>query len=200
MNDDTNQTTYTDNPGQPAGAQNDGDTDFESLVNEFSNQTPQPQPTVQQPDIGKLLEGIKPVVQYVQDDARSKAAAAEDASVDAAVGYLKADENLAEIDDTLVKGFLQNRYTDDKSFRDAYDNRGQNAAAWDAALDSARDLMTEKVGSLPSGQMKTDIEAAEATVRGTNPTVTDAADEKALVRSYVNMTDQEWAEEKANSE
>lgn len=164
MDDQKTQTT----DGEDTSSEANGNTDLNELVKEFNDDPPKPQP-----DLAKLTKAIEPLARYVEDDRRTKAAEREQETVKSSIQFLKEDDALKEMDDDLVEGYLHTLYSKDEKFRSAYDKRGDNPDAWNAALEDARPKLAEKVKDLPGNKVRSDVEAATAAVRGASAEAPD---------------------------
>ena len=191
-----NETTTPQNAGTiaaPAGQS--ATSDLDRLLAEHDagkTQTTSPDYATVKP----LIDAMKPVAQYAEGKMREEQNAAIAKSVSDAVSFVKSDETLKPISDKLVKGFLQDRYSEDASFKGAYDNRSKDPKAWDAALQSAQKDFKTEVQTLNGQSLRSDVEAATAAVRGAGRQPSnDGA--KATPGKLRKMSDAEFAEFKA---
>lgn len=201
---DTDQTQVIDDSEDTSGESTQAaETDLDALRaewNETTEQKPQPKPQpapkqvertepapVEQPDYGKLIDAIKPVVSHIESERAQKQQAEAKKEVETAVAAIKG-EDLGQVDDEVAEGFLLARYNHDNSFREAYNQRQSNPNAWTTALDGARNAFKEKMA--PFTSVRTDIEAATAAAEGQS---TGEADQQVSNDDLMKMSDAEFA-------
>lgn len=186
---DDNQQQSASNPSDTGAADsNSADADLDSLMNEW-NQTDAPPPAAApQPDVGKLLNSLKPVVQYAESSMLKEQQQEQEEFINGAVSFIKEGEGLAGMDGDIVEGYLYSRYNKSADFKTAYDSRGSNPDGWNKALEEAR---TDFAGRTGKTDVRSDIEAAKAAVRGSS----DAApsDEGPSAKDLNTMSDTAFA-------
>lgn len=195
-----------DDAPQP-GVESKGSEDSESLdslLSEFEtgNQAkPQPdksEPAKPQPDLARTshsdlartLRGMKPLIDYVQDEMDHKADETVKKEVGEAISFLKEANELKEVKDIVVRGLMEALASEDKEFATAFKERQSNPNAWKQALSKGRDWVVEQIKDLPGSQVRNDLEAAQAAVAGQ---VDETPDESGpSVAEKIVMTSSEW--------
>jgi len=140
-------------------SQPEADTDDKSLdelLSEFEVNPPEPEkPQKPDPDIAERLAALEAV----------EAQRSYKAGIEGAVQSLKADEFVGKFTDRAVNGFLHALAADNPKFRQSWEQRGQSPDAWRQSLSWAKKEF-RKDFRLPDDQLTSDIEAAQASVRG----------------------------------
>lgn len=169
----TTEAPNTANGGQPARAETgSAGADLDGLLKEF--ETPNPGTASPRADMS-VLKAIKPVIDYVDTEMKTKAKSALDEDIKKAVGFVKEDESAKALPDKLVRGFLEGHAVEDESFARAFQNRQADPSTWQAKLADARKALAEEIKSLPGNMVKSDVEAARAAVAGRSEPVGDTA-------------------------
>ncbi len=172
----------------------EGEFDYESLLQE---QQAKPQPAQPDPAVAKLVEEFKPIAQVAKSHMEHEAAKAEQETISQAIEVVKADESLSGVSDKIVEGFLNLQYIRDNAFKEAFDNRAGNPAAWNSALKAASESLSGEIGSLKSTNDADDTAAALATVKGTSETEIEKELE-VKPKELFAMSDHDFAEFKRN--
>lgn len=176
-------TTQQTSTGNAAGS---GVSDLDRFLTEFTESEKPSQPT---PGLEKFVEVVKPVVEYAESKRREELITAEKKSVQDAVDFVKNDEGLKTVSNRLVKGFLQDRYAEDPSFKTAYDNRSKDPKGWESALNGAKTEFKTELATLSGNTVRSDVEAATAAVRGSAKVTTE---QKVDAASLMDMSDFEF--------
>lgn len=207
MEPETEQTTLTDGGQGRSEAGNSGDSDLNSLLQEYEEGTtkaapaqPAPAPTTVKPDLSEL----KPIIDFVEQQKTQKTQETFNQDVDKAVDTLAGQESLEALPKDLVRDMLVAHAFNNADFDKAFQNRADNPAAWDTALKGAEGVLAEKVKGLTVQQQESndrgDIEAAVATVQDvTDPTAEDL-DEGPTVAQKIGMSDTQWRDYLAEKE
>ena len=187
--DDTQQQSVSNPSDAGAAENNSADADLDSLMSEWNQTDEPPKATAPQPspDVGKLLNSLKPVVQYAESSMLKEQQQEQEEFINGAVSFIKEGEGLAEMDGDIVEGYLYSRYNKSADFKAAYDSRGTNPDAWNKALEDAR---TDFAGRTGKTDVRSDIEAAKAAVSGSS----DAApsDDRPSVKDLNTMSDHDF--------
>ena len=144
-----------------AAAVEPAETDVDKLVAEFETGGKKDYSLVK-----PLVDVIKPLASYVQQQRVRDENAEVAKSIDAAVSTIKSVDNLKDVSNKLVSGYLQGRASEDAEFAAAYQNRNKNPAAWQEHLVKARVDFMEDIKSINERNLRSDVEAAAAAVRG----------------------------------
>jgi hypothetical protein len=183
-----NDTLTPDDDLPVPGVESDADMDAAALLAEYQEgKTPPPEPPA--PDNTELFKQLKPIVEYAQTSMRTDAAKAEQDAVDSAVNLVKEEEALANVPNSIVEGFLQNQYTRNPDFKTAYDKRVESPDGWNQALGKAKEALAEEIGHINPANVKDDVEAALATVKGTSETDIEDAQDIKSVDEMMSMSD-----------
>jgi flagellar motility protein MotE (MotC chaperone) len=174
--------------GQSEGA-NSGDSDLNSLLNEYQEGTkPAVEKTVVQPDLSKL----DPVIRFAEAEMQRTQRESIEKDVSAAVDRVAEAEKFQSLPKTLTRRMLVAYAFDNKDFDTAFNNREQNPAAWDAAIAKAQEELSSEVEGLNfASSDRDDIEAAKAAVDGVVDVSSDA-DDGPSAAELSNMSDTEW--------
>lgn len=194
----TTETPNTTNGGQTARTEiGSAGTDLDGLLNEFESPKPVTQP---RPDIS-VLKAIKPVIDYVDTEMKTKAKTALDEDIKKAVSFVKEDESVKALPDKIVRGFLEGHAAEDPSFAQAFQNRQADPNTWQAKLADARKAFSEEVKGLPGNMVKSDVEAARAAVAGSRSEPVGDKQPSAVELSRMSQRefDNYWKQIAANS-
>ena len=165
--------------------------DVDRLLAEFETGTkPETAPRNDVPLVKPFIEAMKPVAAFAERKMREEQDAEARKSVDHAIGVVKEGDDLKDIPDRVVRGFLRDLYNEDADFRAAHDKRGENAKAWNAALVKARESFTEDVKTIAGKNARSDVEAAKAAVRGSGRVTETKTDENP--EALFNMSDADF--------
>ena len=153
------------------GASEDSES-FDSLIQEFESKTGDQSQTVDKS--GAVLRALKPVIEYVQDDRAEKQQATLNKDLGDAVDFVAKGKGLDKLPKPLLRGLMEAYAVENKSFAQAFQNRGPAPSEWQAQLETGRTWAEGQMKGLLSGDTKgrDDLEAAKAAVAGTE---TDAA-------------------------
>lgn len=154
-----------DKPASAAGA---ATSDVDRLLSEF--ETGKTQSKTELPTIKPILDAIKPLATFAQRKMQEEVSTAAKKSVADAVSAVKSLDDLKEVPDRIVRGYLQDRYVEDAEFRTAYDKQGENPQAWQGQLTKAREAFSEDMKFVSAKSVRSDVEAAKAAVRGAGKT------------------------------
>lgn len=141
--------------------------DVDRLLSEF--ETGKTQLKTELPTIRPILDAIKPLATFAQRKMQEEVSTAAKKSVADAVNAVKSDD-LKEVPDRVVRGYLQDRYVEDPNFRTAYDKQGENPQGWQEQLTKAREAFAEDMKFASAKSVRSDVEAAKAAVKGAGKT------------------------------
>ena len=165
--------------------------DVDRLLAEFEAGTkPESAPKTDIPLVKPLIEAMKPVAAFAERKMREEQDAETRKSVDHAIGVVKEGEDLKDIPDRVVRGYLRDLYNEDADFRAAHDKRGENAKGWQSALVKAREAFSEDVKAIAGKSARSDVEAAKAAVRGSGRVAEPKTEEDA--EALFNMSDADF--------
>lgn len=159
--------TKADGGAADSKAPASADSDIDRLISEFDTaKAAGAESRVDLNQVKPLLDAIKPIATFAQAKMREERQTAEKESVGKAVSFVKAGDDLKDVPDRLVKGYLQDRYVEDNEFRTAYDNRAEKPSAWQSELEKAKTEFTTDIKSMTTTSLRSDVEAAKAAVKG----------------------------------
>ena len=166
-----NETTTTETTGNAGNSKGSSISELDRFLNEHTEGA-KTQTTTQPVGLDRFVEAVKPVVEYAETKRMEEMRAVEQKSIDAAISFVKGDD-LKTVPDRLVKGFLQDRYVADQSFRSAYDNRTKDPTSWNSALTGAQKEFKADLSTLGVNASRSDVEAATAAVRNSGRVVSE---------------------------
>ncbi len=192
----------TGNDGrQTAGTELDASKDsesFENLIKEFDSKTGDQSQTADKS--GAVLRALKPVIEYVQDDRAEKQQANVDKELSDAVDFVAKGEGLDKLPKPILRGLMEAYAVENKSFAQAFQNRGQAPSEWQAQLATGRTWAEGQMKDVVSGDTKgrDDLEAAKAAVAGTETNAASSDDNDLPSTSAMfNMSGAAWQTFKA---
>jgi hypothetical protein len=144
-----------------------GESELDSLLREY--ETTAPAATSGSADVGKVLNHLKPVVDYAKTSMDKDRQDAVDQDIAKAYEFMQETEELKGLKPTHIRGFMEAYALENPSFAKAFHERAQNPESWKAALESGRNWLKEEIGGMgkSNGSDLTDLEAAKAAVAGT---------------------------------
>lgn len=159
---------------QPGGAEAaaSGESELDTLLKEYeTDRTPETKPNG---DVGRVLKGLKPLVDYAQDRMAKDQADAVQGDLDNAFKFVTEQDELKSLKPAVVRGFLEAYGVDHPDFAKAFQNRKAQPEAWNEALGKGRDWLKEEFSGFSKSDERGDIEAAQAAVTGTTDQVPEA--------------------------
>ena len=176
---------------QPGGAEaaSSGESELGALLKEYeTDRTPEAKPNG---DVARVLQGLKPVVDYAKDRMVKDQNDAVQSDLDNAFKFVTKDEELKGLKSTVVRGFLEAYGIDHPDFATAFQSRGKNPEAWNDALSKGRDWLKEEIAGFSKSSDREDLEAAQAAVSGTTDQVPNAKDGPSPAEMF-DMSDVDW--------
>jgi hypothetical protein len=178
----------TDGQALPVPEANN-DASLDELLGEF-NEPQTPERAKPQGD------ELSRVVEFVDDMAAKESQREFNEAVGTAVESIKKDEAAAKYPDRMIRGHLNALADENPQFRDAFQNRTKNPNAWKKSLEWAGKEFHKDISSLPDDQITSDLEAAQASVRGISNEAPDAPKRKTSAE-LTSMGDAEFQAYKA---
>lgn len=194
-----NETTTTQNAANGGADGKSVTSELDQLLAEHDGSRSKPQPQNDFATVKSALDAVKPVVEYAQGKMQEEQQQAIKKSVDDSVAFVKSDDALKGLPDRIVRGFLQDEYAHNPSFKSAYDNRMRDPKAWEAAQASAQKSLAAEVSTIGRVDPRSDVVAATAAVRGTGRAPTSEAG-KVDPRQLRKLSDTDFAAFKAEEE
>ncbi len=181
-----------------AQAAKSGDTALDQLLADWQQQgnstnadSSQSQGTVSG---ATVLETLKPVVEFAQNELTSKSAQQVQNDMDAAVTFLNEDETLSGLKGSMAMGMLEAYAREDPTFAKSFEQRGESPLQWRQHLEKARDWVKETVVEFSGGEkqesVRDDLEAAKAAVQGQTIRAENTSDGPSAFEMF-NMSDTE---------
>ena len=149
-------------PNGAADAPPSGTPALDQLLAEFDQ--PKPGATAARPDA--TLAALKPVIEFASQELQTRRADAVNKAVDDTVGQLLDGEQFKGYPKDLGRAYLELHGAKNPAFSEAFNKRATDPDGWKRAFDSAKGGFQEFVKSLPGSTVRTDIEAAVASVQG----------------------------------
>lgn len=174
-------TTETPNPadGAPngtAGGSAAGTADFDRLLAEYTTGTKSTD-TKPSADVGKVLNELKPVIDYAQTELAERHKTALKKDLDEAINFVKEEEGVKDIPPKVIRGMLEGYASEHEEFAQAFQNRAKDKAGWQAQLAAARKAVAEDLRELaPGTRVVSDVAAARAAVSGNSSTPPPSGD------------------------
>ena len=166
----TTETTQTADGGAPApaGGSAAGAANLDALLKEFDGGKPEtPKPTI--PD------DVKPVIEWARSEMTNRQIESVQKDVKDAISFVKEDESIKDLPDKMVRGMLEAHASEDPTFKQAFENRSKDPAAWKAKLAEARTAVAKDLQPLGLGsKVSSDVLAARASISGAKPNPGDA--------------------------
>lgn len=170
-------------------AASSGESELDTLLKEY--ETDRTTDTKSNGDVGRLVKGLQPVIEYARDRMVKDQNDAVKADLDNAFKFVTEQDELKSLKSSTVRGFLEAYGVDHPEFATAFQNRGKNPEAWTEALTKGRDWLREEFSGFSKSSDREDLEAAQAAVTGTTDQVPDAKDGKTPKEMFA-MSDVAW--------
>ncbi len=146
------------------------DATLDELLGEFNEPTPE-----QAKPPG---DDLSRVVDFVDNMAAKESQREFDDAVGSAVEAIKKVDAASKYPDRMIKGHLNALADENPQFKNAFLNRDKNPTAWKKSLEWASKEFTKDISSVPDDQITSDLEAAQASVRGISNEAPDAPKRK----------------------
>jgi hypothetical protein len=141
---------------------------------------------------------LLPVIQFAQGQMVEKVKAEVEKEVETAVNAIAGQEEFKDVPKRVSRGWLEAWAMETPSFKAAYNERKVNPKGWQAALQEAAQGFAEDVKGFASkgGNLRSDVEAAKAAVRGASNTQPPPQKAKSAAELR-RMSDREFKQYKA---
>ena len=185
------QTVAKDTPNPASsGTASDGAqvSPLDALLNEWEGTSGEQPATTVAPQQNVTSNDLRDVVNFAKEQRERQLKQEFDAAVSTAVQAAKGD---LEIDDRLVRGFLEVEYQENPNFATAWQNQQTNPAAFKALLGEMNGKLSNVIGAKQAETVAEDRRAVEAAIRGASPGAANAealSDEKKLVGELAGMS------------
>lgn len=115
---------------------------------------------------------LLPVIRFAEGQMVEKVKAEIDKEVETAVSSITSQDEFKDVPKRLARGFLEAWALENPEFKTAYEQRKANPRGWQSALAAAGQGFAEDMKGIGSkgGNLRSDVEAAKAAVRGTSST------------------------------
>jgi len=187
-------TQQTDNPSDVTGTaapstgnQSPG-TGADPLLAEFDRET-----TTRQP--ASIPQELLPVIRFAEQKMVQEVKADIDEEVKSAIGTLKGQEEFKDVPDRIARGFLESYAQENPDFKKAYNDRKSNPKGWASAKEEAGKVWSEDMKGWGGQTVRSDVEAARASVRGTSSAPPPPTRQKSTAELN-KMSDHDFAEYK----
>lgn len=157
------------------------------LLAEFDSATTRATPSIPQ----ELL----PVIKYAETQMVKEVKAEIDGEVKSAIGFLKSQEEFKDVPDRVARGYLESYAQENPSFKKAYDQRKSDPKGWQSAKEEAAKAWQEDMQGWGGRTVRSDVEAAKASVRGTSSAPPPPQRQKSTAELN-KMSDHDFAEYK----
>ena len=136
-----------------------------------------------------------PVIKFAESQMVEKVKAEIDKEVDGAITAITSDEQFKGVPKRIARGFLEAYAQETPEFKSAYEARKTNPKGWQAALETAGKGFAEDMKGFGGSTVRSDVEAAQASVRGTSSAPPPPQRQKSTPEMN-KMSDYEFAEYK----
>lgn len=185
-------TQQTDNPSDvtgtatPSTGNTTPGTGADPLLAEFDSATTKPTAIPQE---------LLPVIRFAETKMHQEVKAEIDKEVDSAIGHLTGQEEFKDVPKRLARGFLEAYAQETPEFKKAYNERKANPKGWQSALEAAGQSWQEDMKGWGGQTVRSDVEAAKASVRGTSSAPPPPQRQKSTAEMN-KMSDHDFAEYK----
>ena len=164
--------------------------ELDSILDEWGK-SPSNEPDKVRDAVGTTLKSLKPVIDFARTEQSRREVEVLDKDLNAALDFM-AEEN-KDLPKRWMRGFLEGYSLENQDFANAFNDRGQNPSAWKGQLSKAREALPEWLKELPGSTVRSDLEAAKATVSGTSTTEpTEADPDEAQAIDLMEMPEAEY--------
>lgn len=120
----------------------------------------------------QIPQELLPVIRFAEGQMVEKVKAEIDKEVETAVSSITSQDEFKDVPKRLARGFLEAWALENPEFKTAYEHRKANPKGWQSALSAAGQGFAEDMKGFGSkgGNIRSDVEAAKAAVRGTSNT------------------------------
>lgn len=176
-------------PQGASEASTGGPADLDSLLKEF--ETPKAgKPEVKSAPL-EVLTKLKPVIQFAEARMAKEAKDEIDTSIKSAVDFVKEEEVIKDLPDTVVRAMLNSTVIENPKLLDAWNGRTNDPKAWNAALAEARKIVTENLKPVIEKRVPSDINAARAAISGVASTQGETPTGPTPAEKF-RMSEREW--------
>lgn len=127
-------------------------------------------------ELNALLGAMKPIAEYAETSMRRDRETSLNNDVENAVKFMQEAEEAKALPKRMVRGYVEAYAIETPSFKEAFINRGTNPDGWQQALSKARESLVEEVKPLAGGKIRSDVNAALASVAGRTGAVPDRSE------------------------
>lgn len=139
----------------------------------------------------KVLTKLKPVIQFAEARMAKEAKDEIDTSIKSAVDFVKEEEVIKDLPDTVVRAMLNSTVIENPKLLDAWNGRTNDPKAWNAALQEARKIVTENLKPVIEKRVPSDINAARAAISGVASTQGETPTGPTPAEKF-RMSEREW--------
>lgn len=186
-----------------AQAAQSGDTALDQLLADWQKQgnSTNADPSQSQSTVSgaTVLESLKPVVEFAQNELTNKSAERIQSDMDAAVTFLNEDDSLKGLKGNMAMGMLEAYAREDPTFAKSFEQRGESPLQWREHLEKARDWVKETITDFSGASQESvrdDLEAAKAAVQGQTNRADNTSEGPSAVEMF-NMSDTDFEALKA---
>lgn len=176
-------------PQGASEASTDGPANLDALLNEF--ETPKASKPEKASAPLEVLNKLKPVIQFAESRMAKEAKDEIDTSIKSAVDFVKEEEVIKDLPDTVVRAMLNSTVIENPKLLDAWNGRANDPKAWTSALAEARKIVTENLKPVVEKRVSSDINAARAAISGAAPTQGEAP-KGPTPNEMFRMSEREW--------
>lgn len=120
------------------------------------------------PPAATIPQELLPVIRFAEGQMVEKVKAEVDKEVETAVSAITGQEDFKGVPKRIARGFLEAYAMETPEFKQAYEQRKSNPKGWQSALDTASKSFAEDMKGFGGSTVRSDVEAAHASVRGTS--------------------------------
>ena len=119
------------------------------------------------PAASTVPKELEPVIRFAEAKMVEEVKTTIDREVGSAVEFMRGDD-YKEVPEDFVRGHIEVWAQKNPEFKRAYESRKSNPSGWTKAQEAAREGFSSLMAKMPGSSVRSDVEAAKASVRGTN--------------------------------
>lgn len=182
----------TDTKDRPKGASEDESqgSDLTALLQQYHQETGDKDSK----DHLRVLESLKPVVDFAKQQMSKNEQDEVNQSIDNAYKFVTEEKALKGLNKTIVRGFLEAYGVENPRFYEAFRDQRKDPDTWKSELAKGRDWVKGQYEELLKGvgksDIRSDLEAAKAAVAGTS--TDDDPGDKVDAQKLFDMSDSDF--------
>ena len=119
------------------------------------------------PAVSTVPKELEPVIRFAEAKMVEEVKTTIDKEVGSAVAFMRG-EDYKEVPEDFVRGHIEVWAQKNPGFKKAYESRNSDPSGWTKAQEAAREGFSSLMAKMPGSSVRSDVEAARASVRGTH--------------------------------